>query len=55
MPGGLQGRVALVSGAGAPRGIGRAISLGMAREGARIAAADETRRVGLPPRGRAYP
>ncbi len=40
MPGRLQGRVALVTGAGAPRGIGRAIALGMAREGARIAVAD---------------
>ena len=40
MPGRLHGRVALVTGAGARRGIGRAIALGMAREGARVAAAD---------------
>jgi len=37
---GVSGKVALVTGAGARRGIGRAIALGMAREGARIAAAD---------------
>ncbi len=40
MPGRLQGRVALVTGAGARRGIGRAIVLGMAQEGTRVAAAD---------------
>ncbi len=40
MAGRLEGRVVLVTGAGARRGIGRAIALGMAREGARIAAAD---------------
>lgn len=40
MPGRLQGRVALVTGAGAKRGIGRAIVLRMAQEGARVAAAD---------------
>ena len=40
MSGRLDGKVALVTGAGARRGIGRAIALGMAREGARIAAAD---------------
>jgi NAD(P)-dependent dehydrogenase (short-subunit alcohol dehydrogenase family) len=40
-PGGrLRGRVALVTGAGSPRGIGRAIALGLAREGARVVAAD---------------
>ena len=40
MPGRLEGRVALVTGAGARRGIGRAIALGMAREGARVSLAD---------------
>jgi NAD(P)-dependent dehydrogenase (short-subunit alcohol dehydrogenase family) len=40
MAGRLAERVAVVTGAGASRGIGRAIALGMAREGARIVAAD---------------
>lgn len=40
MSGRLEGRVVLVTGAGARRGIGRAIALGMAREGARVAVAD---------------
>lgn len=40
MPRRLDGRIALVTGAGARRGIGRAIAVGMAKEGACIAAAD---------------
>lgn len=36
----LAGRVALVTGAGGRRGIGRALALGMGREGARVVAAD---------------
>jgi NAD(P)-dependent dehydrogenase (short-subunit alcohol dehydrogenase family) len=36
----LDGRVAVVTGAGAKRGIGRAIAVGMSREGARVVAAD---------------
>jgi NAD(P)-dependent dehydrogenase (short-subunit alcohol dehydrogenase family) len=40
MSGRLLNRVGIVTGAGARRGIGRAIALGMAREGARVAAAD---------------
>lgn len=36
----LDGKVVLVTGAGARRGIGRAIALGMAREGARVVLAD---------------
>jgi L-rhamnose 1-dehydrogenase len=40
MGGRLDAKVALVTGAGTRRGIGRAIALGMAREGARIAAGD---------------
>jgi NAD(P)-dependent dehydrogenase (short-subunit alcohol dehydrogenase family) len=36
----LRGRVALITGAGSPRGIGRAIALGLGREGARVVAAD---------------
>ncbi len=40
MSGRLRGKVALVTGAGARRGIGWAIALGMAREGAKVALAD---------------
>jgi NAD(P)-dependent dehydrogenase (short-subunit alcohol dehydrogenase family) len=40
MPGRLDGRVAIVTGAGARRGIGRAIAVGLAREGTQVAAAD---------------
>lgn len=36
----LEGKVAIVTGAGSPRGIGRATALAMAREGADVAVAD---------------
>ena len=36
----LEGKVALITGAGSERGIGRAVACGLAREGARVATAD---------------
>ena len=36
----FEGKVALVTGAGSPRGIGRATALALAREGAKVAITD---------------
>src|SRR5437660_5052290 len=36
----FEGKVALVTGAGSPRGIGRATALALAREGAKVAVTD---------------